>query len=309
VRIFVLKPDNIGDFVLACGAIRLLADQAGEENLVLAVKADVAPLARQEFPRARILALPIRPRRRGERTTLVNFLRCLPVLVRLRGLRADVAVCLRDKRTTLQTLLFLAPRATRRVACENSLPRVRQFRWSLWERMVHRMGRPVLLPYPPAEPGAPSDLIAHRVVAAEALGRSVTLAEVMPRLRCAHWSGGDHWLLCPLSSKARKDFPAERWAEALRETRDLLPPGGIRLVGSPDQAARLMEFAAALRNAGVEGALQVDHPAALADFPASLARSALVLTVDTAAAHVACAAGTPAVIVATLAPEYQATTA
>lgn len=298
MRIFVFKPDNIGDFVLACGAIRLLADEMGEENLVLAVKADVAPLAQREFPKTRIIALPIRPRRKGEHTTFANYLRCLPVFVRLGGLRADVAVCLRDKRTTLQTLFFLAPRSRRRVACENSLPRAQRFRWRLWERMTSRLGRLVSLPYPAPEAGAPSDLVAHRAVTAEALGRPVAVADITPRLRCAHWSGGDHWLLCPLSSKAKKDFPAERWAEVLRATRDLVPAGGIRLAGSPDQAARLAEFAEALRQAGVDVAVQVERPAALADFPSSLARAALVLTVDTAAAHAACAVGAPAVIVA-----------
>jgi len=49
LRVFILKPDAIGDFILASGCIRLIAREAGEENVVLAVRADVAPLAKRFF--------------------------------------------------------------------------------------------------------------------------------------------------------------------------------------------------------------------------------------------------------------------
>jgi ADP-heptose:LPS heptosyltransferase len=54
LRVFILKPDAIGDFILASGCIRLIAREAGEENVVLAVRADVAPLAKSQFPKALI---------------------------------------------------------------------------------------------------------------------------------------------------------------------------------------------------------------------------------------------------------------
>lgn len=297
MRIFILKPDNIGDFLLASGAVRLLADTAGEENVVLAVKSDVAPLAAREFPRARIVPLPIRAGGKPSNPTVANFFKSLPVLIRLIGLRVDVAVCLRDKRSFLQTLLFLAPRSGRRVACENSLLRGGGRRRGQWESAVRAWFRPVLLPYPDAEPGLPSDLVAHRVVVSELLGRPVSSGEIMPRLAGPRWTGGDHWMMCPLSSKLTKDFAPHRWAEALREVADLIPSGGLRLAGAPDQAERLKEFAAALRSAGVACPLHVDESVALPDFPASMARAALILTVDTSAAHLACAIGAPAVIV------------
>ena len=298
MKLVVLKPDNIGDFVMASGGIRLLAEAAGEDNLVLAVKSDVAPLARREFPRARVIRLPIRARRKGTNTTAVNLAACLPALVRLACTRADAVVCLRDQRTFLHTLLFLAPRAARRVACENSLPRARESRWGWWERAVRKIFRPSLLPYPAPAPGLPSDLGAHRAVVSAVLGREVTALEVMPRLRAAWQPGvGDSWLLCPLSSKDSKNYDAAKWAAALREVGDLVPSGGIRLAGAPDQAARLREFASSLRGAGVPCAVNVDTSVPLPDFCAVVASAGLVLTVDTAAAHLACAAGTPAVMV------------
>jgi len=50
LRVFILKPDAVGDFILATGCIRLMARELGEKNLVIAVRADVAPLARAQFP-------------------------------------------------------------------------------------------------------------------------------------------------------------------------------------------------------------------------------------------------------------------
>jgi len=298
VRLSVLKPDNIGDFLLACGAIRAMADAAGENNLVLAVKSDVAPLARREFPGAEVIPLPIRPKRKGANTTATNLAAGLPALLRLAGTRVDAAVCLRDKRTFLDTLLWLAPRAPRRVACDNSLRRAKGGRWGWWESAVKNIFRPVLLPYPAPGPGVPADLQAHRAVAAEILGRELPDADLMPRVRCARWAGGDSWLCCPFSSRPSKDVPAAVWAGALRAVADLCPAGGVRLTGAPDQAERLAAFAAELSASGLPLPVRVAPAVSLAEFPGVVAAAGLVLTVDTAAAHLACAVGAPAVIVA-----------
>lgn len=298
VRLFILKPDNIGDFLLASGGIRALADAAGEENLLLAVKSDVAPLVRMEFSRAQILPLPIRPRKKGVNTTAINLFSCLPALLRLAGTRAEVAVCLRDKRTFLDTILWLAPRAGRRVACQSSMRRTKGGRWGWWERLVRAVFRPDFLPYPSPQPGLPSDLQAQGLVASAVLGRPLSKEELMPRLRCARWAGGKVWLCCPFSSRPSKDLPADTWAAALHACRDLWPEGGIRLAGAPDQAGRLASFAEELKAAGLSLPVHVAAAVSLAEFPDAVARAGLVLTVDTAAAHLACAVGTPAVIVA-----------
>lgn len=298
MRLFVLKPDNIGDFLLACGGIRALADAAGEENLVLAVKADVAPLARREFPRAQIVPLPIRPRKKGVNTTAANIYACLPALFHLARTRADVGICLRDKRTFLDTILWLAPRSARRVACQSSLRRAKGGRWALWEGLVGKIFRPDLPPYPPPQPGLPSDLQAQGRVASQVLGRPLAEAEIMPRLHCARWTGGDFWLSCPFSSRPSKDVPAAMWAKALDFCQDLWPPEGIHLAGAPDQMDRLLSFAEELKTAGLSLPVRITPAGPLAEFPRIVAAAGLVLTVDTAAAHLACAVGAPAVIVA-----------
>jgi ADP-heptose:LPS heptosyltransferase len=298
VRLFVLKPDNIGDFLLACGGIRALAEAAGEENLLLAVKSDVAALARREFPRARVMALPIRPKTKGRNSTASNLAACWPLLLRLSVTRVEASVVLRDKRTFLDTVLWLAPRASRRVACENSLRRAQGGRWGWWENAVKAWFRPVVLPYPAPQPGVPSDLEAHRAVVSEVAGREISGADIMPRLQCARGQGGDHWLSCPFSSRPSKDVPAALWAAALGACEDLWPVGGLRLSGTPDQAERLAVFADELRAAGLSMPVRVAPAVGLEEFPATVAGAGLVLTVDTAAAHLACAVGAPALIVA-----------
>lgn len=298
VRLFVLKPDNIGDFLIACGGIRALADAAGEENLVLAVKADVAPLVRREFSRAQVVPLPIRPRKKGVNTTAANISACLPALFQLARTRADFGICLRDKRTFLDTILWLAPRSARRVGCQSSLRRAKRGRWAVWENLVGKIFRPDLLPYPPPQPGLPSDLLAQGRLASHVLARPLAEAEIMPRLRCARWTGGDFWLMCPFSSRPAKDLPAPVWGAALRAVAELCPSGGIRLAGGPDQADRLANFAAELQACGLEVPIVVAPAVPLDQFPDTVAAPGLVLTVDTAAAHLACTVGAPAVIVA-----------
>jgi hypothetical protein len=244
------------------------------------------------------MALPIRPKTKGLNTTASNLAACWPLLLRLSVTPVEASVVLRDKRTFLDTVLWLAPRASRRVACENSLRRSRGGRWGWWENAVKAWFRPVLLPYPAPQPGMPSDLEAHRAVVSEVAGRAIPGADIMPRLRCARGPGGDHWLCCPFSSRPSKDVPAALWAAALGACEDLWPVGGLRLSGALDQAERLAVFADELRAAGLSLPVRVAPAVALEEFPAAVAGAALVLTVDTAAAHLACAVGAPAVIAA-----------
>lgn len=298
MKVLAFKPDEIGDFVLACGCLRLIADEIGGENLTLVVKSEIAPLARREFPHARTIALPLKPRVRGVNKDAVNIYHCSPAWMRLLITRVEAAVCLRSTRDFLQLALFLSPRARRRVACENLLARPDRVRRRLVEKWAQRLFRTVILPYPVARPGMPSELDANRIVVEKLLLRAVADAEVMPRFASASWQGGDFWLLCPFSSSWTKDYDAARWGAALEEVAALIPCGGIRLAGGPGQSAALEDFARGLREAGIACPVNVEKPAALEVFPDLAGRAALVLTVDTAAAHVACALKAPAVVVA-----------
>lgn len=297
MSLVVLKPDEIGDFVMATGAIRLLVREHGEENTLLVVKSEIAPLACREFPHARILTLPgrVRPSRRNR--TASDFFRSFPLWRELRRARPDLCVCLRSLRNYLQTALFAAPRAARRVAAENLLVRGGGAGRRLAESALVRFAQPELQDYPLSGGGLPLELASHLSVVSAALGHPVSPAEIMPVLSTAVWQGGAGWLICPLSSRASKDYSAARWAGALvRACRQSAPPQ-ILVAGGPGQEQRLTEFAAALRGGGLQCPVAVVPASGLDRFPDLVAAADLVLSVDTAAAHFACALGAPAVIV------------
>lgn len=298
MSVAILKLDEIGDFLLATGAIRLLSRAHGEENTVILVKSQIVPLARREFARADVVEIPWQPRRKGSNQAAANIRHCFPLWRRLRALRVDLCVCLRSQRDYVQTMLFAAPRAERRVAPENVLLRGGKLRRRAAEVLLRGLARPRLMPYPPVGPGLPTELASHRSVVGEALGREISAAEILPALATVRWRGGEGWLVCPFSSRRAKDYSAQRWAQVLREAAARHAPRVIRLAGGPDQSSRLQEFAAVLRSSGMACPVEVNSAVPLEKFPETVAAADLVLTVDTAAAHFACATGAPAVIVA-----------
>lgn len=299
MSIFILKPDAIGDFILATGCIRQLARERGEDRLIIAVRSDVAPLAASEFPQAEIVALPLRQKRRIVNVATVNIINCLPAWFRMLSLRVDEAICLRSMRNYLHTFFFCTPRAKRRIACENLLlanPRVRR---PAVEKWVQRLFRPILLPYPTSNENLPTDIEANRIVASEALGRPITAEEAMPCLKKStnqtHF-GEDFWLLCPFSSTSSKDYPASSWAEALHGILKHQKGATLRLAAGPSQQEDLRVFEDQLRACGLDS-VEILPPSSLPNFVDTVTQAKLVLTVDTAAAHMACALGIPAVIV------------
>ena len=298
MSVVILKPDEIGDFVIATGAIRLLAHQHGEEETTLVVKSEIAPLARREFPRSTIVELPWQERRKGHNQTAANIRHCFPAWRRLLSLRVDQSICLRSQRNYLQTLFFAAPGARQRFAPENVLLLNGRWRRRAAEKLLLAFARPHILSYPEPLGGLTSELVSHCAVVSAALGREVKADEIMPSLQSVAWRGGGGWLLCPFSSRAAKDYSAANWVSALREAVRVHSPRVIRVAGGPDQSARLEEFVALLLAEGIGCPVEVELPAPLENFPDKVAAADLVLTVDTAAAHFACACRAPAVIVA-----------
>lgn len=297
MSVFIFKPDEIGDFVISTGAIRALAERHGEENVTLAVKSEIVPLAQREFPAAQVIGIPWQAKRKGQNQALANLRSCFPVWREFRKLRVDVSVCLRSCRNYVQTLLFTAPPARQSVAPENMLLRNGAARRQLFELALVRWSGVTLVPYPVQTGSMPKEISSHRDVVAEALGRKVSEEEVTPSFRFSRWRGGNGWLLCPFSSRLTKDYDAAHWASALGVVTASVAPPPILLAGSPDQAGRLQKFADDLDRAGFRHPVKVMPPSPLREFPDVVSAADLVLTVDTAAAHFACALGTPAVIV------------
>ena len=272
----------------------MLAEEVGEEELVLVVRHDVAPLARAQFPSARVHSLHLRETRRIVNVTAVNLAACAPTWVRFCTRRYESILALRSMRTYLHSFFFFGPAANLRVGCANPLVDGRPGKRGIFERVAGAVFRPRLLPYPEASMEFPSELEANRRVLSACLGRRVERHEVLPLLCAKLTTQGRDWLLCPFSSTVVKDLPAERWAKALLEASPASTPR-VRLAGSPAQMDRLKAFAEEMAGQGVRD-VEVLEPCGVDAFVERVAQSALVLTVDTAAAHYACALDVPAVI-------------
>lgn len=313
VRVFVFKPDGIGDFVLATGAIRLLARECGEENLTLCVKTILVPLARAQFPRATVLELPTAAERKVINLFVWNFLACLPLWGKLRTRRFDAAVCFRSMRNYLETFLFYSAGAKRFVACENILLRSgRKVRASVEGGAVKLM-RPELVPYPQAAE-LPLEIEANRVVVETLLGRPVAGTEVLPNLRSDSGRGGTppppmsakslaplpedesgYWVCAPITNLQSKMYPFARWREIFAELRPGALTKKIRLVGVKSDVPKLEELLAMLHADGFAGA-EICLPEDLTAFVEVIAGAELMLSVDTAAAHFATALDRPTVV-------------
>lgn len=294
MRYFLFKPDGIGDFVLATGCLSLLAREAGEENLVLCVRTQLAPLAQAQFPRATVIGLPVSEKRKVVNLFAVNFLRCLPVWRRLRATPVDGAASFRHMRAYLQTFLFFSARTRRFVACENLLVRNRRPSRVFAEALAQRLFRPEILPYPGSAEEAPLELEANRRVTSRLLGREVGISEILPVLQTTEPGRPGRWVLCPLSSKESKDYPFASWREVFRHL-ETGPEQELVIAGSADQQIRLEELARLLRESGLAGA-RTEIPADLLKFVDLLGGAELVLTIDTAAAHIATALDKPCVV-------------
>ncbi len=294
--IVVFKPDAIGDFILATGSLRVLVQRFGAKNLLLVVHTDVAPLARAEFPESVVLPLPIRHKRIVMNVMAVNLWRCAPLWLRLCARRYEAVVSFRHARNYLQAFFFFGPPAAKRIGCENPLlgraGRVRR----IFEGVASRLFGATQPPYPERSLEFPAEIEANRRVVSALLGEDVPWKMTLPHLRDPGVAPGTDWLLCPFSSSKTKDYPVAAWAAALRDCADLRPAGHrIVLAGGPDQAARLEAFRIELTGLGID-CVEVASPGSLGDFSKRVAAAAIVLTVDTAAAHFACALRRPAVI-------------
>ena len=288
-RCFLFKPDGIGDFFLSTGVVRLMGDEFGEENLIIAVLPIMEPVVRGQFPKATVVTLPLRTRRVTLNKFVANCLRCFLPWITLLRTRVDLSISLRNMRDYLQTVLFFSVKGKRRLLCSNPLLEsnrpVRQ--WT--ERAFGLIFHPCIVDYPGSIEGIPNELEAHRLLVSKALDRHVTIREIWPELKPVAPPPLDtkYWVCAPFSSDLEKDFPIERWVELFLSLFKKEKISVLLLTGSRDQEQRLDDFKNLILAASLEFNLEVKIiiPSNLQDFIDLLAGAVCVLTVDTAAAH------------------------
>ncbi len=278
----IYKVDRIGDFVLATGAIHLLVERFGAENCRLIVSEAAAELAAAEFPLMSRWTAPeaangvwreMRPlRARLQRTWGAEHFEGL--------------VCLRHARSLYRDLSLTWISATAWHGLGERPSR----------RSLHLGNRPALaVAFPPAADSPWSrELLAHREVLAPLLGRPPTWEELRPRLTHVQPTRGAEVVLCPFGGERIRDYPTAGWVAACRAAfgRD---DAEVRLVGPAGRRRELEDLAQALRDGGIRAS--VTTGLSLRAFIGVLAAARLILTVESAAAHIATALDKPAVVV------------
>ncbi len=281
-RACLYKVDRLGDFVLALGALRQLVAHFGEEECRLVVSAPAEPLAAAEFPRVARWVVP--PAANG-------------VWREVRPLRAQLAPAWAAERFDTLVCLRHAPTLYRDVTLG----------WIHAERFVANAPRPTaatLAPYNqpllPATTPAPApwcrELLAHRGVLAAVLDREPGWEELRPRLHSVTAAPGGDILFCPFGHDTVRDYPRDAWLAAWREARG--PATSIRVIGPGARRTELNWLADGVRSARPDARVEVQTDLPGLSFVAAVAHARAIVTVDSAAAHLATALDKPAVIVA-----------
>jgi hypothetical protein len=284
----IVKVDRLGDGILALGAVRTLLAHYGESNCLLVISRHTESLMAAEFPLVPRLVLPMavmhrRLLKRGRvyRAALGAFL-------------CDDVISLRHQREDWDelVLLWLGGRRTLVMDPNPSGPDFTPPRtFSLGQG-----NRVQFISIGPARDGLCRELERHRQLVAALLGRPVTAAEILPRFEhvgsCAQGGG---IVITPFSTLPVRDFPEALLLDALRVVRRETDVP-ISLYGDTSQGPRLMQLAQIARVAGISGVVRAE-PIETVAFAEAVAGARLVLSVDTATAHLAVAFDRPAVVV------------
>ncbi|MEQ2006016.1 MAG: glycosyltransferase family 9 protein [Limisphaerales bacterium] len=284
-RVCLFKPDRIGDFVLALGAMRLLTEKHGEANCEIVVLEPVAELARAEFPRACVVALPVVAAMRHLPQAVTSWLKWRKVLA---AVTADTVVCLRHHRNLAEECALLWLNARHVVGLQNSRHEISEFdQAALPPSLTSAVQRPAATETPHC-----LELAGHRALLRLALGREVCGEEVLPQFVSVMPEPGSALLLAPFSSSALKDYPDAQLAEALAMHGPVMP---FQLIGSPAQRPRLESLGKSIKLL-CGTAAEVLPDGSVPDLVRAIARARAVVTVDSAAAHIATAMDKPTVV-------------
>jgi len=264
----IFKVDRLGDFVIALGAIRRMTEHFGPDRCLLVVSTVAEPLAALEFPQTPRIVLPV---------TAGGIVRELvPTAWRHRRRFADVncetVLCLRHQRESYHDVVLS---------------------WLTADRLVKLAPQE----YPAIDPehASSAELEAHRRVVTSTLGRQFSLAEVLPKFTAFAPSAGGGLLVCPFSIDPLRDIPQATLLSALNEW-SRAHAEDIRFSGSTADLPRLEALCREARALGITAA-GLAEPTDAVGFIQQVAGAKIVLTADSAGAHIATAFDKPTVVV------------
>lgn len=258
---------RIGDFVLMLSALRLILTEYGQKNCTLIIAEATLPLAVREFPQARLFCVP------GESTSLLKGF--LPLWWRQREKLSadhyDRFFCLRHQRDPYHEMIVS---------------------WIATDQLIklERATYPIT-----ALPALCTELIAHQRVVEIALGHSINPAQILPQFTTQPTRNDGRLLVYPLSRDSQRCLPITKTIAALRLWRDR-SSAPIIFSGSLAEAQILAEYRLAAQQAKIEH-VGLELPVSLSALVEQIAQAGVVLTVETAAVHIATALDKPTIAV------------
>lgn len=285
----ILKPDRIGDFVLATGAIRVLMNWAASRGrrVRLVVSELAGPIARREFPQAEVVRLPLLPDASLRTAGALLGVWWMNLLRR----RSGELVNLRYHPAHAEDVALSLFRAKQSAGCGFSDRAVGRARGK-WLRPGGRRS----FEYPKvAGPGLCLELEAHRRLLSLVLGRAVDSSEVWPRLESFRTRPGPKLIVFPFSSLGIKDYREDLLIRSLVQAagKQSLP---ILLCGERFRQSDLLRILQGLRGSGVDD-VEACTPSDAESMCELVSNARCVLTMDSAAAHIAGALRVPVVVI------------
>ena len=278
----IYKPDRIGDFVLALGAIRKIVDRFGEKNCVLVISPLVKELADLEFPDSPKVEVnsfenPCRL------NVFFQFLRCRR---RLGGMVFDRMVCLRHQRVRMQNLLLSCIRAKESFGLINQKP------YHLGDQREFSFSHSS--PYPSQQVhGLCLEMEAHRIVVQQTIETKVDSAHIYPSFRRLQANPQEYVLVSPFASMPIRDYPENALVSVLVAIHHT-HPFPVRISFSTQQRERAERLFKMLHLEGVP--VEPLQSTSIHEYLVMVSRAKCVLTVESATAHVATTLNIPTVV-------------
>jgi hypothetical protein len=281
-HLVIFKPDGIGDFILATGAIRWIM-QHEQRPVVLLTSSDAFDLARSQFPDLLVHSFSGSVRRKWSDS--LSYLKDAWQIASRYG--GSELVCLRHSLNHNDHIVLRWLQPKRSFGTVNSpiaptLPSGAQ---------TFTFSDPVQ--YPSARDDLPAEVCAHRDVvrARYTLGEVAGNGSMFPVLRVDRRHPTRRLTIFPSTNLYLRNFPLQRLAGVINSL-DRSLYSDIAVCGNAYDHRQMQRFLTLL---DAEAGAQLIHTKSILEVIPLIASSAAVLTMDSAPAHVAICCGTPSV--------------
>lgn len=283
-QVGIYKADRLGDFALAVSAIRLIVDHEGADRCLLIIASPAEELAAREFPDVERVTVNPWP---NSITRYMREARRTPLFTR----GVTRLICLRHFLALSECAIVGAIPATETWGSPNASLAREPGHWLGYVPFDHMCRR-----YEQKD-AEPWELVRHRAVVGTYLGMHVAPNKILPRIqpRLGVPDGPRSVAISPFGSNPIRDLPFPLLVAAARHLRKCHGLH-VRLLAPRQDSDRYRTLASDLDRAGA-GHVDVEVCGTTNSLIDALAKSTLVLSTETATAHLASALDLPMVAI------------